>query len=89
MKKLLIYIDTSVIGGYFDDEFNVDTRLLLTRFYMEGGVLWKPRKKFDSVKMMRDIRDKVNADIKNMSSEQILDYIKKGRTRYEKLIANK
>jgi predicted nucleic acid-binding protein len=28
MKKLRIYIDTSVIGGYFDDEFNVDTRLL-------------------------------------------------------------
>jgi len=28
MKKLRIYIDTSVIGGYFDDEFNVDTKLL-------------------------------------------------------------
>jgi predicted nucleic acid-binding protein len=28
MKKLRIYIDTSVLGGYFDDEFNVDTRIL-------------------------------------------------------------
>lgn len=28
MKKLRIYIDTSVIGGYFDDEFNIDTKLL-------------------------------------------------------------
>lgn len=28
VKKLRIYIDTSVIGGYFDDEFNADTRLL-------------------------------------------------------------
>ena len=36
----------------------------------------KTDKKFDCVKMMRDIRDKVNADIKNMSPEQILDYIK-------------
>ena len=27
MKKLRIYIDTSVLGGYFDDEFNVDTKL--------------------------------------------------------------
>ncbi len=27
MKKLKVYIDTSVIGGYFDDEFNVDTKL--------------------------------------------------------------
>ena len=28
MKKLRIYIDTSVLGGYFDDEFNADTKLL-------------------------------------------------------------
>lgn len=28
MKKLRIYIDTSVLGGYFDDEFDVDTKLL-------------------------------------------------------------
>ncbi|MBK8807020.1 MAG: hypothetical protein IPO21_10380 [Bacteroidales bacterium] len=28
MKKLQIYIDTSVLGGYFDDEFNIDTKLL-------------------------------------------------------------
>ena len=28
MKKLRIYIDTSVIGGYYDDEFKVDTKLL-------------------------------------------------------------
>jgi predicted nucleic acid-binding protein len=28
MRKLKIYVDTSVIGGYFDDEFNTDTKLL-------------------------------------------------------------
>lgn len=28
MNKLRIYIDTSVIGGYFEDEFNGDTKLL-------------------------------------------------------------
>jgi predicted nucleic acid-binding protein len=28
MRKLRIYIDTSVIGGYFDDEFSIDTRML-------------------------------------------------------------
>lgn len=48
----------------------------------------KTNKKFDCVKMMRDIRDKVGADIKGMSSEQILDYIKKGQSDYEKIIAN-
>ncbi len=28
MRKLRIYVDTSVIGGYFDDEFSIDTHLL-------------------------------------------------------------
>ena len=28
MRKLRVYIDTSVIGGYFDDEFSNDTKLL-------------------------------------------------------------
>ena len=48
----------------------------------------KTDKKFDSVKMMRDIRDKVSSDIKDMSSEQILDYIKKGHNKYEKIISS-
>ena len=48
----------------------------------------KTDKKFDCVKMMRDIRDKVSADIKDMSSDQILDYIKGGRNDYEKLMAS-
>jgi hypothetical protein len=48
----------------------------------------KTDKKFDCVKMMRDIRNKVSADIKDMSSDQILDYIKCGRNDYEKLMAS-
>jgi predicted nucleic acid-binding protein len=32
MKTLRIYIDTSVIGGYFDDEFSNDTKLLFEEF---------------------------------------------------------
>lgn len=28
MRKLRIYLDTSVVGGYFDDEFSQDTQLL-------------------------------------------------------------
>jgi len=28
VRKLRVYIDTSVIGGYFDDEFSNDTKLL-------------------------------------------------------------
>jgi hypothetical protein len=30
--KLRVYIDTSVVGGYFDDEFEDITKLFLTGF---------------------------------------------------------
>lgn len=38
--------------------------------------------------MMREIRDKVSSDIKDMSPEQILEYIKKGRNEYDELMAS-
>jgi hypothetical protein len=37
----------------------------------------KQAKKFDSVQMMRDIRDKVNADIVDMDYVQIKKYVSK------------
>ena len=46
----------------------------------------KKDKKFDSVKMMREIRDKMSLEMKDMNSSQILKYIKKGHLEYEKLI---
>jgi hypothetical protein len=46
----------------------------------------KKDKKFDSVKMMREIRDKMSLEMKDMNSSQILEYIKKGHLEYEKLI---
>jgi predicted nucleic acid-binding protein len=32
MRKLKIYIDTSVIGGYFDEEFEIETKALFAQF---------------------------------------------------------
>jgi predicted nucleic acid-binding protein len=32
MRKLVIYIDTSVIGGYFDLEFEEETKALFEKF---------------------------------------------------------
>jgi hypothetical protein len=49
----------------------------------------KTDKKFDCVKMMRDIRDEVNEEIVNMNPEQILEYIKAGRNDFEKAIAKR
>lgn len=49
----------------------------------------KTDKKFDCVKMMRDIRDEINADIINMSPDQILEYIKNGQKDFEKAMTNR
>lgn len=40
----------------------------------------KTPKNFDCVKMMRDIRNQIDADISNMSADDILKYIKTGKT---------
>ena len=32
MRKLKIYIDTSVIGGFFDQEFETETKELFQKF---------------------------------------------------------
>ena len=49
----------------------------------------KTKKKFDCVKMMRELRDKINSDIVNMTPEQIIKYIRKGRADYEKMMARR
>jgi len=41
-------------------------------------------KDFDCVKMMRDIREQISAEIANMTPEQIIEYIRKGNREYEK-----
>lgn len=49
----------------------------------------KNKKQFDCVQMMRDIRDKISNEISNMTAEQILEYIKKGRQDYERLLTSR
>ena len=49
----------------------------------------KKNKKYDCVKMMREIREKVNSEISSMNPEQILEYLKKGRTEFEKSVNKK
>ena len=41
-------------------------------------------KDFDCVKLMRDIREKISAEIANMTPEQIIEYIRIGNLEYEK-----
>lgn len=35
----------------------------------------RPKKEFDAVKMMREIRDKISAETQNMTFEELKDYI--------------
>jgi hypothetical protein len=44
----------------------------------------KTTKDFDCVKMMRDIRDKINSEIIKMDSSQILEYFRKSSEEFEK-----
>ena len=37
----------------------------------------KTEKKFDAVKMMREIRDKVSSETQDMSFEELIKYLKK------------
>ena len=43
----------------------------------------KTTKDFDCVKMMRDIRDKIDAEIVDMDSDQIMEYFRKKSEEYE------
>ncbi len=43
----------------------------------------KTTEDFDCVKMMRDIRDKVNTEIVKMDSVQIIEYFRKKSEEYE------
>jgi len=42
------------------------------------------KKKFDAIKMMRDIRDKIDKDIQGMTFEQEKEYFQKASEKYEK-----
>jgi hypothetical protein len=44
----------------------------------------KPGKKFDAVKMMRDIRDKIDEETKRMSYEELKAYLQKQKSRKPK-----
>jgi hypothetical protein len=46
-------------------------------------------KKFDSVRLMRNLRDKINKEIAGMNPEQIIEYFRKAREQYEQEMAVK
>ena len=43
------------------------------------------KKGFDTVKVFREIKDKISKDIKEMTYEQLMDYFEKTKLKTEKL----
>jgi hypothetical protein len=46
-------------------------------------------KTFDSVKLMRDIRDRITKEIADMTPEQIIEYFRKGSEQFQRSMAGR
>ena len=67
MKQQRIYIDTSVIGGYYDTKFETETRLLFKRI---------ADKEFDAVAFFRAVKEKMAKATEGMSLQEKRNYWK-------------
>lgn len=65
--KQRIYIDTSVFGGHFDEEFKEHMKTT--------------KKTFDALKFMRQQRNKLSEKLSKMTKEEIIEYFKKPKTK--------
>jgi len=74
MIKQRIYIDTSVIGGYYDVEFN---RYSFTfRVFKNMITTVKKEKKFDTVAFFRAVKEKMAKATEGMTLEEERKYWK-------------
>jgi hypothetical protein len=72
MKKLQIYVDTSVVGGCEDEEFSAVSLRLWSRSERPERCCMKDKKKtFDAVAFMRKRRDELSRAYAGLSAEQI------------------
>ncbi|GAI99246.1 unnamed protein product [marine sediment metagenome] len=46
-------------------------------------------KKFDAVKLMRELREKINKEIANLSPEQIIEYFRKHSEQFKNEMASR
>ena len=70
-----IYVDTSVIGGYFDEEFQA-------WIHWPSIIIIMKEEKIDAVKMMREIRDKLTKRYLENPELEITD-LEKIRRKYK------
>jgi len=80
-KKTRIYIDTSIVGGFFDKEFAAETRMLFeklknsnTVFVISDVLKNELPENFSCLEMKRQIQAKIYAEIKDMTTEERIAY---------------
>jgi len=82
--KQRLYLDTSVFGGFFDEEFAEFTKPFFERLqkksdppgilcYMEKTI----KKTFDAVEFMREQRKRLSVKLSEMTKEEIIEYFRK------------
>jgi hypothetical protein len=55
----------------------------------EEPAMQKPEKSFDSVRLMRELRDQIDRDVQNMTEEQRDEYIRRRAERFWTRLAEK
>lgn len=85
MRKLKIYVDTSFLGGFFDEEFSIDTKLLFDEIIKgEYSIVVSDLTEKELVKAPENVRNllkelNVEFELVTVTQESILlamDYIK-------------
>ena len=52
-------------------------------------IMKNKEKEFDAVKLMRTLREKINIEIANMSTEEVIEYFRIGNEQFEKEVASR
>jgi hypothetical protein len=47
------------------------------------------QKKFDAVKLMRELRNKINKEIENLTPDQVVEYFRIHREKFDKEMARR
>ena len=68
MKRQRIYIDTSIVGGFFDKTFETETKLFFKRI---------KNNEFDCLEIKEKIQTKVYEKTKDITFPKLNDYLDK------------
>jgi len=79
LDKIRLYNAVNLKKGYKPIEIRTPREIFKRDIKMKTNI--KTEKTFDAVKMMRDIRNKIDKELEGMTSEQVLKYYEDRRRR--------